>query len=408
VKFLHDANKLTDESQRVAARQKGVATFLGSKTEDFSRVFSHCFSEKELTALGQKNCQNLVGAVSVPLGVAGPVPVKMTELKSAKEEQILDKEVLIPLATTEGALIASIQRGCKAISAIGHSVVTVEQKGMTRAPVFRCKDAESAADFLTWILDQTAVFKKTAQEISQHLVFLNAQGWIEDRLVFIRCRYNTDQAMGMNMVTFAVQKAWDQLSQKKEVEKYGAELLALSGNMCADKKPAQINVLLGRGWWVQAEVFLTDEVLQKVLHVDAQRLVDVHHAKNVVGSRLAGSFASNMHIANAAAAFYIATGQDVAHVVDVSQGMTTMRLDEGGVTATVTLPTVPLGVVGGGTWLPAQSEARQMILKNGQPTAAQLAGVLGVAALAGEISGLAALATHDLARAHRSLGREQS
>ena len=228
--------------------------------------------------------------------------------------------------------------------------------------------------------------------------------------VFIRFSFDTDKAMGMNMVTIATQKAWESLSEKLTLEHkdFGVKLLALSGNLCTDKKQAAINTLLGRGWWVQAEVLLSSDVLRTVLKTTAKEFSDVHHAKNLIGSHLAGGAAQNMQIANAAAAILIATGQDAAHVVDVSQGTTIVEHSEQGLYVSVTLPTVPVGVVGGGTWLPTQKTARQLIIKDQEqgPTAAQLAAAVSVAALAAEVSGVAALSSHDLAKAHRELGRE--
>lgn len=406
VKFLHDANTLPSEPERITARQEGVERLFaknGLAAGAFSRIFNHHFSDEEVTKLGSRNCQNIIGEVSVPLAVAGPVHVH-----ARTEKVVLDQEVLIPLATTEGALVPSIQRGCKAISQSGGARVLVEQKGMTRAPVFRCKDGHAAQQFLEWMQQQSESFQAAAGQISSHLRFVDMQGWIVGRQVFLRCRYDADQAMGMNMVTLAVQKAWDELGKplKAVHPECEAELIALSSNVCTDKKQAAINQLLGRGWWAQAEVMIPHQVIPEVLRTTAERIVEAHVAKNLVGSYVAGHAAQNMQIANVAAAVYLATGQDLAHVVDVSQGMTTLEKTDKGLYAAVTLPTVPAGVVGGGSWLPAQTAARQLILGT-PPTAQQLVAVTAVAALAAELSGMAALASHDLARAHSQFGRSQ-
>lgn len=396
---IHNDPRYKNEAERVRARQEQFSS------AELSRLFSHTFNDDELEQLGQKNCQNMIGSVEVPVGVAGPVPVALWE-----GERSTSLEYMIPLATTEGALVASIHRGCKALRSAGNVRVIVEQRGMTRAPVFRCHDGVSAAHFLQWAKKQRQIFQDIANEVSTHLSFIDLDGFVQGNLVFLRCRYNPDQAMGMNMVSIALDKTWQVLKQRlsKELPECQVEMIALSGNLCTDKKTAAVNRLLGRGWWVQAEIFLPEEVIADVLKTSASAISQVHIAKNVVGSYLAGDAAQNMQIANAVAAFFIATGQDPAHVVDVSQGATSVELREGGLYVAVTLPTVPVGVVGGGTWLPAQKEARQLLLNTGEmPTAAQLAGAVAVAALAGEVSGIAALANHHLAIAHQTLGRNQ-
>lgn len=414
---IHNDDRFTTEAARVHARQQ---QYVNEDTEKFAQLFQHSFTDEELEHLGKKNCQNMIGSVEVPVGIAGPVPVRLMH-----EEATTEVEYTLPLATTEGALIASIHRGCKAIRKAGGSRAIVQQRGMTRAPIFRCRDGVSALAFLRWVERQQDVFTQTAQEVSTHLTFIGLDGWVQGNLIFLRCRYAPDQAMGMNMVSIALDRAWQVLKEDvvQQLPESEVEMVALSGNLCTDKKTAAINRLLGRGWWVQAEVFLSDLVIEEVLKTSAVHIERVHRGKNLIGSQLAGDAAQNMHIANAAAALLIATGQDPAHTVDVSQGATSVELQEGGLYIAVTLPTVPIGVVGGGTWLPAQNAARRLLLysrsegaltsndgaaeRSAMPTAAQLAGAVGVAALAGEISGLAALASHHLARAHEQLGRGQ-
>lgn len=379
--------------------------------------FRTLFTAQEQAKIGQQNCQNLVGAVAVPLGVAGPVAVKELRIRqpesagTASNWSISDQlHFFLPLATTEGALVASLQRGSKAITLAGGATVQVVQQGMTRGPVFRCQSGVAASLFQDWIHAQTATFAAAAQQVSRHLRFLDCQSWVIGPYLFLRCRFDADQAMGMNMVTIATQRAWETLLDRlpAELPAVTVELVALSGNICTDKKTAAVNRLLGRGWWVQAEVTLGEEIIRDVLKTTIPALLEVHQAKNFLGSALAGDAAPNMQIANAAAAVLLATGQDLAHVVDISQGTTTVTTMAGGLYLAVTLPTVPVGVVGGGSWLPDQSAARALIKGEAstQPlTAGELAATVGLAALAGELSGLAALASHQLARAHQQWGR---
>jgi hydroxymethylglutaryl-CoA reductase (NADPH) len=215
------------------------------------------------------------------------------------------------------------------------------------------------------------------------------------------------------MISIAIQSIWlqlqDRIKQGLEPSLVGIDMVSLSSNVCSDKKAGAINGLLGRGHWVQAEVILPSEVVRDVLKTSIEALVQTHRAKNEVGSALAGSLAQNMQVANVVAAIFAATGQDLAHVVDASQATTiiepisTDSTDQ--VYISVTLPSLPVGVVGGGSWLSAQSQARQLIGLGDNVQSWQLAAATGAAVLAGEISGMAALSSNQLACAHQALGR---
>lgn len=381
--------------------------------ETFTDLFK--ISSFDATSVGSKNCENLIGSVEIPVGVAGPVRAVVASESwvcendgggSSKKAQ--DLEFLLPLATTEGALVASVNRGCKAINQAIGAKVWVELSGMTRAPVFKLPDGERARQFVNWLRKNSEEIKQICENTSNHLKLIDYQAWVRGRQVFVRFSFNTDQAMGMNMVTLALKQVW----QKKIRQFPGVEMISLSSNACTDKKTATINQLLGRGYEVQAEVFLTSVVLDKVLKTNSDELIQAHISKNLIGSNLAGSFSQNMHAANMIAAMFLVTGQDPAHVVGGSQAQTTVesknRSKNGGVYFAVNLPNLNLGTVGGGTGLPAFKQARQLILnKDGQEnlSSQELAAAVGLAVLAGEISGLAALAGHDLAQAHQKLAR---
>ncbi len=381
----------------------------------------------DVERVGSKNCENLIGSVEIPVGVAGPVGAVVFS-QSGTDKKTQNLEFVLPLATTEGALVASVNRGCKAINEVGGAKVWVELSGMTRAPVFKLPDGKQARRFVNWLWENSEEIKQICESTSSHLELIGYQTWVRGRQVFVRFSFDTDQAMGMNMVTLALKQAW-----KQKISLFpNAELVSLSGNMCTDKKSAVVNQLLGRGFQVQAEVFLTGKVLKEVLRTNISELTQAHTSKNLVGTNLAGSFSQNMHAANMVAAMFLATGQDPAHVVGGSQAQTTVE-SEGeskiesqggcedsfektseknykneGVYFAVNLPNLNLGTVGGGTDLPTFKQARQLILnKDAQEslTSQELAAAVGLAVLAGEISGLAALAGHDLARAHQKLAR---
>jgi hydroxymethylglutaryl-CoA reductase (NADPH) len=213
--------------------------------------------------------------------------------------------------------------------------------------------------------------------------------------------------MGMNMVTIASAKAAEVIETAT-----GARLIALSGNMCADKKPAAINTILGRGRSVVAGVWLPGALVSGVLKTDTAAMLEVNLRKNLVGSARAGSTGYNAHAANILAATFIACGQDPAHVVEGSSCITTAEPLDDGIYVSVTIPDLPVGTVGGGTGIATQRECLGLlgVAGGGNPAgsnARKFAEIVGCAVLAGELSLLGALAAQHLARAHKSLGRGQ-
>jgi len=223
--------------------------------------------------------------------------------------------------------------------------------------------------------------------------------------VHVRLEFDTKDAMGMNMVTIASERVADLIE-----EKTGARLLALSGNLCTDKKPAAINGILGRGKSVAAGVGIPDDLIVGIFKTDAATLAEVNYRKNLLGSARAGSLGFNAQAANVIAAVFIACGQDPAHVVEGSGTFTTVEQREGGVYVAVTIPALQLGTVGGGTGLDTQRECLSIlgVAGGGTPPGAQagkFAEIVAAAVLAGELSLLGALGAGHLARAHRALGR---
>jgi hydroxymethylglutaryl-CoA reductase (NADPH) len=225
--------------------------------------------------------------------------------------------------------------------------------------------------------------------------------------VFLRFRFDTGDAMGMNMVTIACDRAVNDLIEPAT----GVPCIGLSGNYCVDKKPAHINFQEGRGKRIYAEILLEAPILHHILKTDARSLVEVQYRKNLLGSIAAGSLGFNAHFANVVAAFFIATGQDPAHVVEGSMGITCIEpRGPDSVFASIFLPDVPLGAVGGGTSLDTQREALAVLGVSPDPerrgeAVSRLAEILGAVVLAGELSLMAAFTSNDLARAHEKLGR---
>ncbi len=383
---------------------------IGVEQDCFTDLFSmHSFTADQVI---DHHCDNLIGSVEIPVGVAGPVPTKLATVdKNGNLSSEKACEFLLPLATLEGALVASINRGCKALAQAKNCSMLVQKKGMTRAPVFGFENHLEAARFMSW-LDQQEYRKKLdklVKTVSSRLIYLGHQSWQAGRQVFVRFIFDTDQAMGMNMVTIATHQIWQEILSKQWPS---ARLISLSGNMCVDKKPSALNRLLGRGYLVDVEAQLSAEVIQSVLKTSAQTLFKTYYWKNVVGSGLAGSANFNMQAANAVAAIFLATGQDMAHVGECSQADLFLEVDKSNLlNISLRMPDINVGTVGGGTGFPCFVQARRMMIKENNRvvslTGEQLAAATALAVLAGELSGLAALSVNQLAQAHQKLGRSK-
>jgi hydroxymethylglutaryl-CoA reductase (NADPH) len=276
---------------------------------------------------------------------------------------------------------------------------------MTRAPVFRAKDVIGAKKLVEWISGNFQRLKEKAEGTTRFGELLSVEPFVAGRSVYLRFAYDTKDAMGMNMVTIATDAAVDLVLEENDVE-----LVALSGNMCTDKKPAAINVILGKGKTVSADVILKKEIIMEKLHTTPEKMAEVNYRKNLLGSARAGSLGFNAHAANIVAAMFIACGQDPAHVIEASNAITTMEPTDDGLYCSVTLPSLAVGTVGGGTRIGAQQECLNMlgVAGAGDPPGAnarKLGEITAAAILAGELSLIGALAARHLAKAHAALGR---
>jgi len=348
----------------------------------------------------KKNIENMIGVVQIPLGIAGPLKI---DGKYAKGD------FYIPLATTEGALVASVNRGCSAITKSGGVRTFIIKDAMTRAPVFRFESAKIAIEFVGWIEKHFSDIKEVAESTTKHGVLLNIEPWVVGRNVFLRFSYDTKDASGLNMVTIATDAAVRYIEENFK----GAVCVSLSGNLCVDKKPAALNFILGRGKSVIAEAIIKREVCKEILKTTPEDIVEVNYRKNLIGSALSLSYGFNAHYANIIAALFIATGQDEAHAVDGSLGITTTELYGDDLYVSVYLPCIYVGTVGGGTRVETQRECLEIlgVAGSGDPpgvNAKKLSEIVAAAVLAGELSLLAALAAGHLAKAHKKFGRGKS
>ncbi|HEX3128268.1 MAG TPA: hydroxymethylglutaryl-CoA reductase (NADPH) [Thermoanaerobaculia bacterium] len=389
---FHELPKDLPAEEAAEIRRRAVERMTETQLDNIA------YHSLDVQRASRRNCENFIGVAQIPMGVVGPLRVR---------GRVADGDFYIPLATTEAALVASTNRGCSAITQAGGAVVRVEDVGMTRAPVFRTSGIQQTQQFLQWIAEHHEDLKKITEATSQHLRLLEVRPYTFGTTVFLRFRFDSGDAMGMNMATIACDRAVNDLIEPAT----GVPCVALSGNYCVDKKPASINFQEGRGKRIYAEVLLEAPILHHQLKTNARDLVEVQYRKNLLGSIAAGSMGFNAHYANVLAAFFIATGQDPAHVVEGSMGVTCIESrGPDAVFASIYMPDVPLGAVGGGTALETQSEALAILGISPDPerrgeAATRLAEILGAVVLAGELSLMAAFTSQDLARAHQKLGR---
>lgn len=353
--------------------------------------------ETHIGQADEKNCEQMIGAVPLPVGIAGPLTITFSSGEKA--------DVFLPLATTEAALVASVNRGCKVLATIGGVSVESVYHGMSRSIVLKPKN-EKKHSYTSAIRAKEGEWKKIGEATSNHLKILRYDLDESGGYTFLTIFCDTSEAMGMNMTTIAAQAIGDWL--EKELD---AELITIAANVDSDKKPSSRTHDRGRGYEVTASAVIPSSVIADVLKTTPEKLLAVADAKLRVGSKIAGAIGSNLHAANVIAALYLATGQDAAHVVEGSLADTTVEAVKDGIIIQTRLPALLVGIRGGGTALPAQSQCLSLILKpqRGMLPALrhtqQLAETIGAAVLAGELSLLAAQATQTLASSHKKLAR---
>lgn len=388
--------QLGDTTRAVAVRRKALAVMadapilnterLPYKHYDYDRVFGAC-------------CENVIGFMPIPVGVIGPLIIDGVSYH-------------IPMATTEGCLVASAMRGCKAINAGGGVVTVLTKDGMTRGPCVRFPSLARSGACKIWLDSEEGQnkIKKAFNSTSRFARLQHIQTALAGDLLFIRFRTTTGDAMGMNMISKGVEYS---LSQMVEELGWGdMEIVSVSGNYCMDKKPGAINWIEGRGKSVVAEAVIPGDVVRKVLKSDVAALVELNISKNLIGSAMAGSVGGfNAHAANLVTALYLALGQDPAQNVESSNCITLMREVDGDLKISVSMPSIEVGTIGGGTILEPQGAMLNMLgVRGPHPTepganARQLARIVASSVMAGELSLCSALAAGHLVQSHMTHNR---
>ncbi|KAL8996373.1 MAG: hypothetical protein Q9169_004096 [Polycauliona sp. 2 TL-2023] len=343
-------------------------------------------------------CENVIGYMPIPVGSAGPLVID-------------GQHYYIPMATTEGVLVASTNRGCKAINAAGGATTVLTGDGMTRGPCVGFDTLARAGAAKIWLDSDEGqkTMKRAFNSTSRFARLQSMKTALAGTYLFIRFKTTTGDAMGMNMISKGVECALNVMMNEAGFD--DMSIISVSGNYCTDKKPAAINWIDGRGKSVVAEAIIPGEVVRKVLKSDVNALVELNTSKNLIGSAMAGSIGGfNAHAANIVTAIFLATGQDPAQNVESSNCITVMRNFNGNLQISVSMPSIEVGTIGGGTVLEPQSAMLDLLGvrgANAEPgaNARRLARIIAATVLAGELSLCSALAAGHLVSAHMKHNR---
>jgi len=341
----------------------------------------------------QGHIEGYVGMTQIPTGVIGPLRINGLHAHG---------DFYVPLATSEGALVASYGRGARLITQAGGAAALVTTEQVQRAPVFVFETIAEAALFAAWAVGEVEHFREVAESRTRHGRLLDVMTHVEANHVYLIFAFHTGDAAGQNMVTFCTAAVCEAILEGTPVK---PRSWYLESNMSGDKKATALSFLQTRGRNAMAEVVLPRVLVERGLRTSPERIAE-HWRLSFIGGVHTGSIGVSGHIANGIAALFLACGQDVACVSEASVGVTRMELtDSGDLYCAVTLPNLIVGTVGGGTRLPTAQECLRMMDCLGDGRAAKLAEICAATVLAGEISIVGALCAGDFASAHQRLGR---
>ena len=365
--------------------EKNILNNLPFKSFPYKDIYERC-------------CENVIGYIQIPVGLAGPILVNKTEY-------------YLPMATTEGTLIASTSRGCKAIIESGGCSSVIIKDSITRAPIIKCSNVIEAIAIKEYCREHFIEIEQTFNSTSKFAKLQKIKTKIVGKYIFLRFECLSGDAMGMNMIGKGTEKSIILILSKFP----NSELKSLSGNMCVDKKTSALNWIEGRGKSVICECVINSDVVERVLKTTVDKLIEINYLKNMIGSSIACTIGgNNAHASNIVSAIFLACGQDIAQNVESSNCMTLMELADNkkDLYVSVTMPCLEVGTVGGGTHLPGQSAMLNLLRVNGSDTenigknAYQLAYIISAGVLAGELSLLSALSTNVLMSAHMKYNRK--
>ncbi len=375
------------DEEIIARRQSFVEEFTGQKLDHLVR---YSFDP----ALTKGNIENFTGAAQVPLGFAGPILINGEHAQG---------EFIIPLATTEGTLVASYNRGMKVLNLSGGVTCSVVGDAMQRAPVFVFDNAREARDFVRWVNRNIEAITEEAESTSRIAKLLYIDPYLASKFAYLRFNYTTGDAAGQNMVGRATFAACSWIMDNYT----GIRHFYLESNLATDKKASQVNIMRTRGKRVTAEAVLKKEVLEQQLRVEPESLF-YHNSVANVGAILSGANNNGAQSANGITAIFIATGQDVANVSESSAAIIYTEITpENDFYVSITIPSLIVATYGGGTGLATQRECLELLGCYGKGKVNKFTEIIAGVVAAGELSLGAAISTSDWVSSHERYGRNR-
>ena len=340
-----------------------------------------------------RSVENFIGTVKVPVGLAGPLRVNGLHARG---------DYYVPLATTEAALVASYSRGASLVTEAGGCSAVVLNEGVSRAPGFAFETLGDAAIFVAWAARSMDALRSVADATTRHGRLTDMQLTVEGNHVYLGLDFTTGDASGQNMVTIATESVCRYIEAHSPIK---PRYWFVEANMSGDKTATTHAFMSVRGKKVSAEVVLSGDLIDRRLHTSSGAMLD-YSRMSVLGGVMSGSIGVQGHYANGLAALFMACGQDVASVAEAAVGVTRFEPHgDGGLYAAVTLPSLIVGTVGGGTGLPSQKACLDVLGLSGPGQARAFAEVAAALALAGELSIIGALAAGHFTEAHQRLAR---
>ena len=342
------------------------------------------------------NIENFTGVAQIPIGFAGPLTIHGEYAKG---------DFVVPLATTEGTLVASYNRGMKILNLSGGVTVSISGDSMQRAPVFVFDNAVQARNFVEWVKDHTDKIGKEAEATSSVAKLQYIDPFLASKFAFLRFNFSTGDAAGQNMVGRATFAACSWILDN--YDEAPIRHFYLESNLATDKKASQVNMMRTRGKRVTAEAVIDREVLIQHMRVEPENLA-YHWGVANIGSILSGANNNGLHSANGITAMFIATGQDVANLAESSAGIVYAELTpEKNLYLSITIPSLIVATYGGGTGLATQRESLELLGCYGKDKVRKFAEIVGGVVLAGEISLAAAISSLDWVSSHEQYGRNR-
>ncbi len=365
--------------------------FLREQTgAELAHVSSYSFDPSILPG----NIEHFTGVAQVPIGVAGPLLVNGEHAQG---------EFYVPLATSEGSLVASYNRGMKMLREAGGVTTTVLDDAMQRAPAFVFESAREARAFGEWLTEHFVEIKQAAESTTRTGRLRGVEQYSAGRIVFTRFDYTTGDAAGQNLTGKATAAACAWITSNYE----GITNFYLESNFATDKKSSQVNILRTRGKRVVAEATLPAALIEEHMHTTTERMFRARQVSNL-GGFMAGVNNNGAHSANGIAALFIATGQDAANVAECSAALGFSELlPNGDYYGSITIPSLIIGTYGGGTGLATQRECLELLGCYGSGKVRKLAEIVAATVLCGELSLGSAIVAEEWVQAHDLFGRNR-